>query len=70
MLRNISKALNTSNFYYDSKNFKDVTISNQQVAKHIKHTLSRINPLKHLFVFGDPRDYTGGENHLAEMFKR
>ncbi len=59
MLRNASKALNTSDFYYYSKNFKDVTISNQQVAKHFKHALSRMNPLKHLFVFGDPRDYTG-----------
>ena len=50
MLRNISKALNTSNFYYDSKNFKDVTISNQQVAKHIKHVLvpfSRLQPYRY-----------------------
>ena len=55
MLGNISKTLNTSNFYYYSKNFKDVTMSNQQVPPYNIHLLSCMySP----FVLGNLRDYT------------
>ena len=58
MLGIISKTLNTSNLYYYSKNFKDITMSNQQVTKNNLDILSRIYLWKHLFRFGNLRDYT------------
>lgn len=55
MLGNISKTLNTSNFYYYSKNFKDVTMSNQQVPPYNIHLLSCMYSPS---VLGNLRDYT------------
>ena len=55
------KTLNTSNIYFYSNNFKDITMSNQQVAKnniHIFILLNRMHLWRYVCLFGNLRDYT------------